>query len=226
MPEPQYKGNTSWKIQRGTSFGTDDEGKDFIELNFRGRSDRALQFYAQYPKGTACPEPGFSHCKLLSPPNIDQDGIAFSTALLRFEGASPLSGNDEGTDATIDHSTQEAELICSAKINRSAKGKAIYKYHRVIVTAKYIKETRPSSTRYDSELNHHADDLIYPIANVDVPDICLNYNELKKSRDYKVATWSTIASYSETTPGVFEVSEEHTKYLVAIEDQIVNRKFN
>jgi len=228
MPEPKYKGNTSWKIQRGTSFGTDEEGKDFIELNFRGRSDRALQFYAQYPKGTACPEAGFAHCKLLSPPNIDQDGIAFSTALLRFEGPSPLSGNDEGTDATIEFSTQEANLLLPCSINREAKN-ASYKYHRSIVTAKYIKETRPSATRYDSELNNIPDEQVKPVANVEVPKGCLNYDELKRKinkddlgKHYEIKTWSTIATYSETTPGVFEVSEEHTKYLGHL-DNIVNR---
>lgn len=229
MPEPSFKGNSDWKIQRGTSFGTDEDGKDFIELTFRGRSDRALHFYAQYPKGTDCPEPGFSHCKLLTPPNITQDGVAYSTATLRFEGPSPLSGNAEGTDATIEFSTQEANLICVCKVNREIKT-AAYKYHRRIVTASYIRESRPTSTRYDSQLNHISDDQIKPVANVDVPKGCLDFSKLKRKiekgetgKHYEIKTWSHVSGYSETTPGVFEVDEEHTKYLVALEDSVVNK---
>ena len=230
MPEPSFKGNSDWKIQRGTRFGTDEEGKDYIELTFRGRSDRALHFYAQYPKGADCPEPGFQHCKLLHPPNIDQDGVAYSRATLRFEGPSPLSGNAEGTDPSIDFSTQEANLVCVCKVNREIK-KAVYKYHRAIITASYIRESRPTATRFDSELNNIPDDQVKLVANVDVPDGCFNYDELKIKTDngnnvnkhYEIKTWSVISSYSESTPGVFEVDEEHTKYLAPLDDSYVNR---
>jgi hypothetical protein len=228
MPEPSFKGNSDWKIQRGTRFGTDEEGKDFIELTFRGRSDRALHFYAQYPKGADCPEPGFQHCKLLHPPNIDQDGVAYSRATLRFEGPSPLSGNAEGTDATIEFSTQEANLACPSRINKETK-KAVYKYHRAVITASYIRESRPTATRFDSELNNVPDDQVKPVADVDVPNGVLHYEELKRKinkddigKHYEIATWSVISSYSETTPGVFEVDEEHTKFLIPL-DQTVDR---
>jgi len=227
MPKPEYKGDSSWKQQRGTSFGTDEEGKDWIELTFRGKSDLALSFREQYSKGTDCPEPGFSHCKLLSPPDIEEESIAFSYAILRFEGASPLSGTFEGTDATIEHSTQEADLTFTHFTN-GQKLDVVFRYHRVIVTASYIKATRPTSTRYNSELDKHAEGngVLELIADVKVPDGAHHYKYIKrnKAKYYKVDQWSTVSNWTETAPGIYEVKEEHSKFLTILDDVDVGIK--
>ena len=219
MPQPEYKGSSAtWKQQRGTSFGTDEDGKDWIELIFRGKSELSLSFREQYPKGIDCPEPGFSHCKLLIPPQIDEDGVAFSRTTLRFEGPSPLSGTFEGTDAVIEHATQEAELSIQIHVNKEAQ-QAIYRYHRVIVTAQYIKNTRPTSTRYNSELDKHSDDDVKPVADIKVP-AALPFDKLNKKEHYDIDQWSVISSWTEKSQGVFEVKEEHSKFLVPLQADI------
>jgi len=225
MPEPTFKGKAAnWKQQRGTSFGTNDEGTDWCEIVYRGQSETAVIWRTQWTKGTACPEPGFGHCKLLTPPEIREDGVAFSTATLRFEGPSPLSGTVEGTDATITHETQEAEFIIYTKIFKGGefqeKAEAVYRYHRVVMTASYTSTTRPTVTRYNTDLDHDPDPA--PVADVKVPLGGVHFNKLKVGDHYTVQKWHVIKDWTESAPGVFEVNEEHCKFLNGIDIEVNN----
>lgn len=226
MPEPIYKGEAStWKQQRGTSFGTNEEGTDYVDLVYRGKSELAIMFRTQWTKGATCPEPGFSHCKLITPPEIREDGVAFSTATLRFEGPSPLSGTVDGTDATITHETQEAEFILYTRVFKGGKyqtsSDAVYRYHRVVMTASYTSTTRPSGvTRYDTDLDHDPDPI--PVADVKVPSGGALFSDLKKDSNYFVKKWHVIKDWTESAPGVYEVNEEHCKFLIGGEVTVNN----
>ena len=223
MPEPTFVGDAAtWKQQRGTSFGTKEDGTDWVDVVYRGKSELAVMWRQQWTKGARCPEPGFIHCRLIQPPEIREDGIAYSTANLRFEGPSPLSGSTEGSDATITHETQEAEFIVYYKITKAGGGidsvEAVYRYHRVVMTATYTKETRPTSTRFDSDLDHDPDPV--PIADVKIPAGAKRFDNLIKGTDYRTGgdneKWSVIKDWTETAPGVFDVTEEHSKFIVGM----------
>jgi hypothetical protein len=218
MPAPVYVNNAgTWRQQRGTSFGTDEEGKDFIEIVYRGSTAGAVAWRAFWTAGTACPEPGFTHCKLLHPPTVREDSPGFSTASLRFEGLSPLSGTTtEGTDATITHQTEEQEFSVYHKSKDGANGNAIYLYNRVVVQAKYIRATQPTENlRYASKLNDDPDPK--PIANGEKNEIWFkDYSLLVEDSHYKVASVGRILDWSQTGADVYEVTEEHTKYLVGL----------
>tara|TARA_R100000664_G_C2756726_1_gene144683 strand:- start:3014 stop:3685 length:672 start_codon:yes stop_codon:yes gene_type:complete len=216
MPEPTYKGNASlWKQQRGTVFGTNENGLDYIELTFRGPSNTALNFRSQYTKGTACPEPGFAHCFLITAPEISEDSIGFSSTTLRFEG--PHGATDESLQAVITHTTQEADLVVTTRKD-GADEQSSYKYHRVVISVEYVRATRPSATKYDSEVNRHNTPEL--VADGKVMKGMKNYiraNKIK-NRLYERGEWHTILSYTEEATGVFKVTEEHTVFLKVIED--------
>ncbi len=211
MPAPTYVNNAgTWRQQRGTVFGTDREGKDFIELVYRGATDKAFLWRLPWRAGKACPEPGFTHCKLVNPPTVREAAPGFSEARLRFEGLSPLSGSAaEGTDATITHSTEETEF----QVYFEGLGHGIYLYNRVVVQASYIRATKPTaSLRYSSELND--DPAPTPSANVYTDDWYVNFTDLKSGVHYTVETNGRVLNWSQTAQNVYEVTEEHTKYLV------------
>ena len=210
MPKEKLKGSAStWKQQRGTRFGTESNGKDFVELRYRGPSNTAASWREQWTTGTACPEPGFKHCGLIQPPTVTEDYAAFSSAVLRFEG---IFGNaEESNDPDIRHTTQEANLSHYRNGDQDPKG-SLYLYHRVVVTVTYIKDTRPTSTKFDSELNKDADPK--PVANVEGSKLPggLDYNQLKKDQHYQVKPWHTILEWGKTGD-VYHVVEEHSKFL-------------
>ena len=210
MPEEIYIGKANqWKQQRGTRFGTESNGKDFVELRYRGPSKTAASWREQWTKGTACPEPGFRHCGLIHPPTVVEESAAFSNAVLRFEG---IFGNrEESQDPEIRHSTQEAHLSHYRTGAEDPTG-SLYLYHRVIVTATYIKETRPTSTRFDNELNKDADPK--PVANVEGSQLpgALSYTQLRLNQHYIVKPWHTILEWSKIGD-VYNVVEEHSKFL-------------
>ena len=221
MPEPTFVGDAAtWKQQRGTSFGTKEDGTDWVDVVYRGKSELAVTWREQWTKGAVCPEPGFPHCRLIQPPEIREDGIAYSTANLRFEGPSPLSGSIEGSDAVITHETQEAEFMVYYAITKEGgdidNPEGIYRYHRVVMTATYTKDTRPTSTRFDSDLDHDPDPV--PIADVKLGPGALRYDKLVKGNHYRVgapdAEWHVIKDWTETAPGVFDVTEEHSKFII------------
>ena len=221
MPAPIFKGDAAtWTQQRGTTFGTKDEGNDWIDLVYRGKSESAVIWRTQWTKGTTCPEPGFSHCKLIKPPEFQEDNIAFSTATLHFEGQSPLSGTVEGSDATIPHETQEAEFIVYYAITKEGgdidNSEGVYRYHRNVMTATYTKASQPTSTRYDSDLNKDPDPV--PIADVKLGPGAKRFDKLVKGNHYRVgepdAVWHIIKDWTETAPGVFDVTEEHSKFII------------
>ena len=223
MPTPVYiAGAAPWRKQRGTRFGTDKEGKDWVELVYRGASASAVLWRIPWTTGTACPEPGFTHCQLVKPPTVRQDAIGFSTATLRFEGLSPLSGTAaEGTDATISHATEENEFSIYYKHRAGGKGYGFYIYNRVVVQASYIRPTRPTANlRYASKLNDDPDPV--PTANGELKEPWFkDYTKLvpkvagsDASYDYEVATNGRIIQWSQSAPDVFDVTEEHTKYIV------------
>lgn len=223
MPEPTYVNDAgTWRQQRGTSFGTDREGKDFIELIYRGATDKAFLWSVPWRAGTACPEPGFTHCKLLHPPTVREAAPGFSEARLRFEGVSQLSGSAvEGTDPTVTHHTEETEFIIRHEHDGMGEVNAVYLYNRVIVQASYVRATKPTaSLRFASKLNDDPDPV--PIANVDHKYSWLrNYSLLTLKDptkntdlfDYEVKTVGRVLNWSQTAPDVFEVTEEHVKFI-------------
>lgn len=213
MPEPKFVGNSSvWKQQRGSNFGTTEEGTDYIDLKFRGKSELAIAFKQQYKKGTVCPEPGFKHCRLTIPPTFDEEDVGFTTATLRFEGPSPLEGTFEGSDASIEHKTVEAELVIYTKYNHTSD-ESIYRYFRNVVTAKYTKATKPTGTRYALELNDDPDPK--PEANVKiVPLVSPNAEDLIINVHYAIEDTSAILNWTKTADGVYEIVEEHVRFLV------------
>lgn len=217
MPEPKFVGNSSvWKQQRGSNFGTTEEGTDYIDLKFRGKSELAIAFKQQYKKGTVCPEPGFEHCRLTIPPTFDEEDVGFTTATLRFEGPSPLEGTFEGSDAQIDHKTVEAEFVVYTKVAKDDNNvtyEPVYRYFRNVVTAKYTKATKPTGTRYASELDDDPDPK--PEGNVkQIPLISLDFTELVKDVHYKLNDTSVILNWTKTADGVYEIVEEHVRYIV------------
>ena len=218
MPAPTYiDGAATWRQQRGTSFGTDSEGKDWVELRFRGASDTAATWRMAFPAGTACPEPGFSHCKLKDPPSVRHAAPGFSEASLRFEGLSPLSGTlAEGTDPTITHNTEETEFSIYHKHKTGGKGYGFYLYNRVIVQASYIRATKPTANlRFATKLNDDADPK--PIANAELKEAWFkDYSVLVEDTNYSVESFGRVLNWSQSAPDVYEVTEEHTKYLVGI----------
>jgi len=222
MPAPVYVNNAgTWRQQQGTSFGTDEEGKDWIEIVYRGAAAGAVSWRAPWTAGTACPEPGFTHCKLLHPPTVREDSPGFSSARLRFEGLSPLSGTAaEGTDATITHNTEETEFSVYHKHNTGGKGDAIYVYNRVVVQASYIRATPPTATlRYGSKLDDDPDPK--PIANGEKNEIWfLDYSKLSPRKNYFVWKNGRVLNWSQTGADVYEVTEEHTKFLLGITTNI------
>ena len=216
MPTPQFKGKANeWKQQRGTVYGTDEDGLDYVELTFRGPSSTGLTFRSQYPKGTACPEPGFGHCFLVTPPEISEDSIGFSSTTLRFEG--PHGGADESEGANIQHTTQEADLVVITKTNGEDKD-SIYKYHRAVITVNYTKATRPTGTKYDSETNKHETPTLF--ADEKRADGMRRFNVIndRKEQCYERKEWHVVQSWTEEGNGTFKVTEEHCVYLAMIED--------
>jgi len=211
MPAPVYVNNAGiWRQQQGTSFGTDEEGKDWIEIVYRGAAAGAVSWRAPWTAGTACPEPGFTHCKLLHPPTVREDSPGFSSARLRFEGLSPLSGTAaEGTDATITHNTEETEF----QVYFEGLGEGIYLYNRVVVQASYIRATQPTATlRYGSKLDD--DPAPAPSGNVYTDDWYVNFTDLVLDVHYTVQINGRVLNWSQTGADIYEVTEEHTKYLV------------
>ena len=220
MPQPKYVNEAyKWRRQIGTSFGTDSEGKDFIELKYRGASGHyAVQFQRDWPSGKRCPlDTGFGHCTLKDPPTVRETVPGFAEATLRFEGLSPTSGDPkEGTDPNISHSTEETEFSIYYKHNTGGRGEGFYVYNRVIVQASYVRATKPTANlRFASKLDDSPDPR--PIANGELKEPWFkDYSKLVLGTNYKVAKVGRVLNWSQSAPDVYDVTEEHCKYLVGI----------
>ncbi|MAK37453.1 MAG: hypothetical protein CMC15_14955, partial [Flavobacteriaceae bacterium] len=73
------------------------------------------------------------------------------------------------------------------------------------------------STRYNSELDKHAEGngILEPIADVKIPLGAHHFEFIKNNKDkyYEVDQWSVVSNWTETASGIYEVKEEHSKFL-------------
>tara|TARA_R100001594_G_scaffold18632_1_gene36765 strand:- start:4183 stop:4848 length:666 start_codon:yes stop_codon:yes gene_type:complete len=218
MPEPEFVGNIQWKQQRGSRYSADNNGKDSVELVYRGPSSTALNFRSRWRKGDACPETGFGHCTLISLPDIKEDDHAYSTAILRFEGATiETTVDDPDKDPVTSYSfeAQHASFAIAFPINRNLK--AWYTYYAKRMTARYVTETRPTGPL--AAHTAHADSYLKPDPKpLKIEDFDPEWEEppkanaLKKGKDYQVVRPEGAFSYEEEG-GIFTVTEIHEIFI-------------
>ncbi len=223
MPDPIAIGSAStWKIQRGTSFGTTEEGIDWATLVYRGPSSTAVTWRADYLKGFACPLAGLTHCKLTAPPTFRDDGPYFSIAELRFEGPSPLDDEDENPVAKIDYSTErgQVEVLIGGGVN-------IYEFDAQVVTATYQSDSYPTAGVYlfDDRLANLPDPAFLrhvsaqpkdhakkvPINAEGIPDGTVKDTHWKFN-DWDAGEGSQFSSVEETGDS-FTITERHIKFI-------------
>tara|TARA_R110000824_G_scaffold30314_1_gene99928 strand:- start:98 stop:760 length:663 start_codon:yes stop_codon:yes gene_type:complete len=150
MPTPTYKGDTAWKQQRGTTFGSSKEGLDHIELKYRGPSGTVAAFLKNWPRNEECPEPGFSHCKLIHSPSVKEDSHGYSTATLRFEGVEQdpsegQLGEREISQTTYSFSANWLSFRIDKFPNNEKEMPSWYSYLGESMTARYTSKTRPTA---------------------------------------------------------------------------------
>ena len=115
----------------------------------------------------------------------------------------------EGTDAAITHNTEETEF----QVYFEGLGHGIYLYNRVVVQASYIRARVPTDRlRYASKLDDDPDPV--PTGNVYTDDWYVNFSNLVLGVHYSVQTNGRVLNWTETAPGIYEVTEEHNKYIV------------
>ena len=149
MPTPTYKGDTNWKQQRGTTFGSSKEGLDHIELKYRGPSGTVAAFLKNWPRNEECPEAGFSHCKLIHSPSVKEDSHGYSTATLRFEGVEQdpsegQLGEREISQTTYSFSANWLSFRIDKFPNNEKEMPTWYSYLGESMTARYTSTTRPT----------------------------------------------------------------------------------
>ena len=150
MPTPTYKGDTSWKQQRGTTFGSSKEGLDHIELKYRGPTATVGPFHKNWPRNEECPEKGFSHCKLIHSPTVKEDSHGYSTATLRFEGVEQdpsegKLGEREISQTTYSFSANWLSFRIDKFPNNEKEMPSWYSYLGESMTARYTSKARPTA---------------------------------------------------------------------------------
>lgn len=151
MPTPTFKGSTDWKQQRGTTFGSSREGLDHIELKYRGPSNSVMAFLKNWPRNEECPEPGFTHCKLVHAPTVREDSHGYSTAVLRFEGVEQdpsegQIGEREVSEIQYSFGANWLSFRIDKFPNNEKEMPTWYTYLGETMTARYTSNVRPVSS--------------------------------------------------------------------------------
>ena len=221
MPKPIYKGNIQWIQQRGTSFTADNNGKDTVTLIYRGPTNTALNFRSQWKKGTACPEPGFEHCTLISSPNIKQDEHAYSTATLVFEGATIETSTDPEKRPVTTYSF-EAQHASFCRVGKDSQNlKCWYTYYAKRMTAEYVTNIRPTGPLAVNTAHARSYLAIPAPVPIKKEDHDKGFadpkkaDDLKEGKHYIVVLPDGAFSYTEEA-GVFSVTEIHEVFLEGI----------
>ena len=90
----------------------------------------------------------------------------------------------------------------------------------MVVQASYIRATKPTATlRYGSKLDD--DDDPVPIANGEKNEVWFkDYSLLVADTNYRVIPNGRVLNWAQTGADVYEVTEEHTKFLIGITTNI------
>ncbi len=216
MPAPDLIGNTAWQRQPGHDFGIEDSGRIFYNIVFAGASDTAKTFVASWPAGSACPEAGFTHLTLTTPPSPkDQDG-ARSVARLRFEGED-INGQF-GQDEYHEHAYYEERDV---ELKASSYDKGVYAYLSGVVTYTYTSASKRSrdNTRFSPSIEDPEPLKLTSFTPSD-PDSPQPINAEDLISEHGTTPIYKVTSYGHVTGavrqkrgGAWSITESHTKRL-------------
>ena len=108
-----------------------------------------MAFLKNWPRNEECPEPGFTHCKLVHAPTVREDSHGYSTAVLRFEGVEQdpsegQIGEREVSEIQYSFSANWLSFRIDKFPNNEKEMPTWYSYVGTSMTARYTSQQRPT----------------------------------------------------------------------------------